>query len=178
MIGKRIRGRRNELGLSLRALAEEVDLTASFLSQIERGRADPSIKSLRRIADALGVAMFYFLAEQNDTNPVVRKNHRTRLELPGSNVACELLTPNVQRRLELLMVSVDPARDNIAQPLPHPTEECILVLEGRLCVRLESEDYELEAGDSIYFEGPSLRSISAMDEEDALFVSAITPAVF
>ena len=51
MIGERIRVRRNELGLSLRALAKEVDLTASFLSQLERDQADPSIKSLRKIAD-------------------------------------------------------------------------------------------------------------------------------
>jgi quercetin dioxygenase-like cupin family protein len=80
--------------------------------------------------------------------------------------------------MELLLVNVDPARDNIALPLPHPTEECILVLEGRLSVQLGSEEYELGTGDSIYFEGPRLRSISARGDKNAVFVSAITPAVY
>lgn len=178
MIGERIRDRRHELGLSLRALAEKVDLTASFLSQIERAQAEPSIKSLRRIADALGVSLFYFLSEDKVVSPVVRKDERTRLELPGSRVICELLTPNVRRKMEVLMINADPVRGNIAQPLPEPTEECIVLLKGRLHVKLDDEEYELEPGDSVYFEGPRLRSLSAGGDEEALFFSAMTPAVF
>ncbi len=178
MIGDRIRARRTELGMSLRDLAKEVDLTASFLSQIERDQADPSIKSLRKIADALGVPLFYFLADDDDTNPVVRRNCRKRLQLPGSTVICELLTPDVNRKMEMFLVSVDPSQENIAQPLSQPTEEGILVLEGRLCVKLGDEEYELESGDSIYFEGPNLQVLSAIGDGRAVFVSAMTPAVF
>ncbi len=178
MIGERIHSRRQELNLSLRALAKQVDLTASFLSQLERGQADPSIKSLRKIADALGVPLFYFLADDTDANPVVRRDARKRLQLPGSQVICELLTPSVQRKMEVFIVTVAPVRGNIAQPLPQPTEECILVLEGRLCVQLADQEYELETGDSIYFDGGSLRAISARGDQDARFISALTPAVF
>lgn len=178
MIGKRIRARRTELDLSLRDLAHKVGLTASFLSQIERDLADPSIKSLRKIADALQVPLFYFLSENGDTNPVVRRDQRKRLQLPGSTVICELLTPDLNHKMEMFLVSVDPSPENIAHPLSQPTEECILVLEGRLCVKLGDNEYELEAGDSIYFEGPNLREISATGEKHVVFVSAMTPAVF
>jgi transcriptional regulator with XRE-family HTH domain len=178
MIGERIRERRQELGLSLRALAEEVDLTASFLSQIERAQAEPSIRSLRKIADALGVSLFYFLAEDEAISPVVRRDERRRLQLPGSKVICELLTPSIRRKMEALFINADPARGNIAQPLPEPTEECIVVFEGRLSVGLDDEEYILEPGDSIYFEGSRLRSLSAMGDKQALFLSAMTPAVF
>jgi transcriptional regulator with XRE-family HTH domain len=178
MIGERIRERRQELGLSLRALAEEVDLTASFLSQIERAQAEPSIRSLRKIADALGVSLFYFLDEEEAVSPIVRKDERKRLDLAGSRVICDLLTPSNRRKMEALLINADPARGNIAQPLPEPTEECIVVFEGRLCVRLDDGEYELEPGDSIYFEGPRLHSLSAMGDEHALFLSAMTPAVF
>lgn len=178
MIGKRIRNRRNELGLSLRALSEQVDLTASFISQLERDQVDPSIKSLRRIADALRVPLFYFLAEDAETDPVVRKGSRKRLQLPRSKVVCELLTPNIHRKMEVFMVRVDPTRGNIAQSLSEPTEECIVVLEGCLCVELADKTYDLDAGDSIYFEGPTLRSISAKGDQTAVFYSAMTPAVF
>ena len=62
--------RRNELNLSLRALAEKTDLSAAFLSQIECGKSNPSLNSLQRIAEALHVSLSYFLS----TNTTVDKN--------------------------------------------------------------------------------------------------------
>ena len=178
MIGERIRARRNELGLSLRDLAEKVDLTASFLSQIERNLADPSIKSLHKIADALGVPMLYFLADTESPSPVIRKDERKRLQLPRSRVTFELLTPDLNRKMELFIARLDPAHGNIAHKLAHPTEECILVLEGRLRVQLDDAVYDLEPGDSIYFEGSHLRAMLALDGVEAVFISALTPAIF
>jgi transcriptional regulator with XRE-family HTH domain len=178
MIGERIRTRRKELEISLRELARKIDLTASFLSQIEREQVEPSIKSLRKIADALEVPLFYFLAENDNSKPVVRSDRRKRLQLPGSRVVCELLTPDITRKMEMFMVSVEPSQKNIAQPLAQPTEECILVLQGQLYVKLGDDEYELEAGDSIYFDGPSLQAITTRGDERVIFVSAMTPAVF
>ena len=57
--------RRETLGVSLRELARRTDLTAAFLSQVERGQANPSIGSLRRIAEALDEKVYYFLSEDD-----------------------------------------------------------------------------------------------------------------
>ncbi len=178
MIGERIHARRTELGLSLRDLAKKVDLTASFLSQIERDLADPSIKSLRKIADALGVPMLNFLVEAEEPNPVVRRDQRKKLMVPGSQSTIELLTPDLNRKIEMFLTRVPPGKRNIAQPLTQPTEECILVLEGALLVKLNGNEYLLEAGDSIYFEGSNLTSMVVSGDEPAVFVSAMTPAIF
>lgn len=62
--------RRNELNLSLRALAAKTELSAAFLSQIECGKSNPSLNSLQRIAEALHVSLSYFLS----TNTTVDKN--------------------------------------------------------------------------------------------------------
>ena len=164
--------------MSLRDLAEKVDLTASFLSQVERDLSEPSLKSLRRIADALDVPIMYFLEEEANPQQLVRKNHRKRLQLPGSKVTYELLTPNFNRAMEVFIVRVDPSHENIAYPLAHPTEECIFVLEGRLLVQLNNSEYILVAGDSIYFEGRHLKRLMALGEELAVFLSAVTPPVF
>ena len=48
-IGERIKKSRNDRGLSLRELATKVELSASFLSQIEQGKASPSIENLKKI---------------------------------------------------------------------------------------------------------------------------------
>ena len=72
-LGDRVRERRQQLGLSLRDLAERSELTASFLSQVERGVTSPSIDSLRRVANALDVPVFHFLLEPDRESPVVRE---------------------------------------------------------------------------------------------------------
>ena len=61
--------------MSLKDLAERIGLTASFLSQVERELAEPSITSLRKIAEALDVPIFYFLLDNDNHSPVVRKNN-------------------------------------------------------------------------------------------------------
>ena len=60
-IGEGIRRERLRRGLTLAQLATQVNLTVSALSQIERGASDPSISSLRRIAQAFDVPMFQFM---------------------------------------------------------------------------------------------------------------------
>ncbi len=179
MIGKRINTRRQELGLSLRELAQQTDLTASYLSQVERDLTDPSIKSLRKIADALKVPIMYFLEEETESpNPVIRKGERKKLNLPSSRIVYELLTPDLDRKMEMFVCRLQPDEENIAAPLKSPTEECLLVLRGCICIELEGNVHELYEGDSIYFEGQKLAKIFAKGKDKAVFVSAITPAVF
>ena len=146
MLGERVRQRRGLLGLSLRDLADRCGLTASFLSQVERDMVSPSIGSLRQIAAALDVPIFYFLAEENQRSPVVRRAERRRLTLPNPNVTYELLTPGVGGRMEVFMCRLPVDSGNVARPMPHDTEECLLVLEGALQVQLERPDLRAGVG--------------------------------
>ncbi|MGD2206139.1 MAG: XRE family transcriptional regulator [Anaerolineae bacterium] len=177
-LGHRIRARRQELGLSLRDLAERVGLTASFLSQIERDLTSPSIESLRKISDALEVPIFHFLLEPDGKSPVVRRNRRTQLKLPGSNLTYQLLCPDLNRQMEVLLAEWEPGHDNITMPLRQETEEFVYVLEGQLEIDLDGEVYLLGPGDSAYFDGPALRQLAARGDTTLRFISVITPSVF
>lgn len=176
LVGQRIRQRRKERGLSLRELAEQADLTASFLSLVERGHNTPSLDSLRRIAAALDVPMFYF-TQSNSHNPVVRRNERIKITFPPGDLTMELLVPNLRSSLEVFISRVHSSAGNIARPTIHASDECIYLLEGRLKVCLQSGEYILETGDSISFNGITLREICAVGEQEAVFLSAITPPV-
>lgn len=64
-LGERIKARRNEQKLSLGQLAQASDLTKGFLSQVESGRSNPSLASLGRVAQALGVSLIDLLTARN-----------------------------------------------------------------------------------------------------------------
>ena len=181
-MGERVRERRKELGLSLEELAARTDLTASFLSLIERNINNPSLDSLYRIAEALDVPPFYFSVDAHATasvqNPVVRRNERIQITFPPGDVTSELLVPNLRNKLEVFISRVRPAAGNVARTPKMASEECLYVMEGRLRVVLNEQEYLLEAGDSIYIQGFALREISAVGEGEAVFLSAITPPIF
>jgi transcriptional regulator with XRE-family HTH domain len=177
-IGYRLRTRRQELGLSLRELAERVGLTASFLSQIERDLTSPSLESLRKISNALEVPIFFFLIETEDKSPVVRCSQRVELRLPDSNLTYKLLTPDLNRKLEAFLAEREPGEEKITIPLRQHTEEFIYVLQGQLEIELSEEVYLLGPGDSVTFEGPMLQRLVARGDETLRFISVITPPIF
>ncbi len=192
-LGARIQKRRKELGLSLRALAAKVGRTASFISQIELDQANPSIDSLRRIAEALQVSILFFLTDHatpepkayvrrsssSEYSPVVRESERAKLTLPVSGVSYELLTPDLAHRMEAIRGRLAPNTGNVARKLREPTEEFIFVLSGALRVGLGKKSHVLHAGDSIMFEGQHLSKLEcASKTEDAVWISVITPPVF
>ncbi len=176
-IGKRIKAKRKEAKLSLQELAEQTGLTASFLSKVERGESSPSIESLRKIGRALGVPIFYFLTETNGKSPVVRRDQRLKMKRSNSNLIFELLTPDLNRQMEAIMFEQEPGGGNYAQLPNHYTEEFIYVLQGQLEVKLDGEIYHLGPGDTIYFEGPMLRSLCAVGDQTLRVLAVITPPV-
>jgi len=178
LLGRRLNKRRTELNLSLRDLAEKTDLTASFLSQLERGIVNSSLKSLQKIADALGVQLLYFLAENPSQSPVVRADSRSQLDLDDRRVSYELLTPDLTGKFEAVIGHIQSSADNIARPLNIETEEFIFVLEGSLVVGLKDQEYTLDQGDSIYFNGADLIKLMSTCECETRWISVITPPVF
>ena len=116
-LGNRIRARRQDLSLSLRDVAAKTGLTASFLSQMERDLASPSLESLRKVCDALEVPIFYFLAEPLVQDPVVRRDQRLKLTLPRSNLTYQLLSPSLNHKMEPFLVELAPGEKRITFPL-------------------------------------------------------------
>ncbi|HMD90288.1 MAG TPA: XRE family transcriptional regulator [Anaerolineaceae bacterium] len=204
-IGLRIKEKRREEGLSIRELARRTNLTASFISQVENGKANVSLDSLRRITKALGVQILYFLSEaapQSETNkegqppespeikaasdelfdrssPLIKRGKRARLYFPDSGVTYELLTGRLDHKMESFIGKIAPGAGNVARRLSVSTEEFILCLSGVLKVGIKEAFYMVEAGDSIYVNGNSLTSLAnGSDSEDAEWLSVITPPAF
>src|SRR5262249_60114721 len=104
-VGDRLRAIRHLRRATLRTVADRAELSESFLSQVERGRANASVASLRRIAAALGVNVAdLFEPNGSVSRPrVLRRETRPNLAF-GTLGRKFMLTP---RPLENLQVIVD-----------------------------------------------------------------------
>jgi transcriptional regulator with XRE-family HTH domain len=196
-VGSRLKVRRKAVNLTLRELAENTGLTASFLSQVERGKVSLSLASLQALARALDVPVLYFLSgkgrEANNAvsssekvapepppySPVVRRDQRSRLVLPASGVEMEMMVPSLNQKMTSFKGCLKPGAEHVAAQLREPTEEFVYVISGELLVELEDGEYILHADESIYYLGRELRRMcGASQDEDAIWINVITPAVF
>jgi transcriptional regulator with XRE-family HTH domain len=163
-IGDQLRARRHELGLSLRELAERLGVSASLISQIERGRANPSVSTLYALVAELDVSLDDLLfndrrsvlrtepAATGDAvgGPIQRSTARQRIRL-ASGVIWERLTTRSEPGVEFLHVvyEVGGASSPEDSFQRHAGHEWGHVISGVLSVRIGFREYLLEPGDSI-----------------------------
>jgi transcriptional regulator with XRE-family HTH domain len=179
MLGARIRAARTTMGMTLEELAQKVSLTRSFLSQVERGLTSPSLTTLRRIANELGVPVFLLLSNgSNPRNAVVRRGDRRNLLLPNATTTYQLLSPDLNRKIEMLMTRLQVGSATADQPLSHPGEECAFLLKGKVLVEVAHEKFILEEGDTLYFDASLPHRTVNLGSVEAEIISAITPPSF
>jgi len=177
VLGERIREKRLEVKLSLKEVAEKTGLTRGFLSQVERDLTEPSISSLRKIAQALNVPIFYFLMDKNHHDPVVRKAERKVLKFnSNSDLILELLSPELNRNIQMVIGRLKPGCTDCDEPITHIGEEIILVLEGKMKFQLGEGVHYLEEGDSIYCCDHIPHRIWSEGDTDLVYVSAVVNA--
>lgn len=191
-LGRRIRQIRTaETDLTIDALAAAAGVSTSLISQIERGRAEPSLNSLRRIGAALGVPIARFFVGGEDTDDgesdaigrqlVVRLGERKHLRTADSDITWELLVPDLNRKLEVLAGEVAPGAVTPPadrEPSRHVGEEVLVILEGTLVCWHDGDEFELRAGDSIAFDPNLPHRIENRGTAPARMMIALTPASF
>jgi transcriptional regulator with XRE-family HTH domain len=186
-LGRRIRTLRLERKLTLQAVAGTARVSQSLISQVERGLASPSINTLRRIAGALDVPIAgLFLGgdmseDESDVTGrrlVVRRHERKGLHVPRSKVVYELLTPDLNRKIEFIWIEYEPGAITHAEPMSHPGEENAVCLEGSVVVTIDRQEFVLTEGDSISFDSGRPHQVENRSNRRAVLVSAITPPAF
>jgi transcriptional regulator with XRE-family HTH domain len=166
-MGEQLRAARQARNLTLRELAQRLGVSPSMISQIETGRASPSVSTLYALANELDVSLDELLF--NDRRPPVppdgdatypaggqllqRATTRKRIRL-ASGVVWERLTPLSEPDTEFLFVTyeVGGASSPENEYQRHAGHEWGFVIEGSLEVRIGFEEHLLEPGDSISFE--------------------------
>jgi transcriptional regulator with XRE-family HTH domain len=177
-VGSRLRAERERQGISLRALARQVGMSPSAMSQIETGRSRPSVRTLYAIVSSLDMSLDELFATgagqatrrpapsprgdrqvpgppaaTDATGPVQPAATRKAIDL-DSGVRWERLTADRDPEVDFLHVVYDvggaSSRDRIF--MRHAGREYGLVLAGRLRVTTGFQPHELGPGDSISFD--------------------------
>ena len=149
-LGARIRALRLARHATLRQLAAQAAVTESFLSQVERGVASPSIASVQRIARALDTSIAELFAADENAGTVVRVRDRRRIVYQGLGAVDEFLTRGTDGRLQVISSTIEPGGGTGDEAYTHDSdEEVVVVLEGSLDLWIGAEHYRLEAGDAV-----------------------------
>jgi transcriptional regulator with XRE-family HTH domain len=190
-LGALIRTRRRELGLTQAELAARTDKSPSYISALESGSVAPSLTALRHIAGALETVVGYFFeqpgSDQSRAEPgsgarlrIVRPSTcKVLIDPARGNVRWELLSPDLQRQMEVVHMTLDPgAVVGEEEWLIHEGEECGIVLIGALVVEFEHESFTLESGDSLYFPSTRPHRIRNRADGSTTAIWIITPPSF
>lgn len=160
-VGQKLRKLRKVRGLKLQELARATGLSASFLSMVETGKSDITLAKLQRIVQVYGITIASLLDSPETDRVVTRANDRSPLTSTTEGVKVELMVPDLNRRIEALLITFEPGADHEGSlahenALVHEGEEVVFVVEGQLELILdEKERYVLNKGDTAYY--PSTR---------------------
>jgi transcriptional regulator with XRE-family HTH domain len=177
-LGRRIRDLRQRQNLTLSAVASAAGVSVSLLSQVERGKTDPSLDTLRDIADALGTTPFQLLAGGASRSRLVRVDQRPRLALPKSDIEFELLSHSLEGTFEVMLWALAADGSNPPEARGHIGEEALLILTGHARFELGDEVFELAEGDFITYEGRVKHRMTSLGGEPVTGISVISPPSF
>lgn len=178
-LGQRIREVRQKKGMTLREAAVAAGVSESFLSQVERGLANPSVASLRRIADAMHERVASFFVGEPPQGMLVRVKDRRRLVHPMGMLEDYLLTPATARRLQIIYCVAGPGEGSGEETYTHVAEEeCVVVLSGCLEVSIGDETYTLNSGDALLLDPKNQHGFHNPGPDPATMLWVQTPPLF
>jgi transcriptional regulator with XRE-family HTH domain len=190
-VGERLRERRMELNVSVRELARRLSLSPSLISQIERGKATPSVGTLYAMTTELGLSMDSLFSNGEVPvggddgpaveirragaplppgaellNPVVRPEDRKRIQL-AAGVRWERLTRSSDPYVDFLYVVYEPGAQSCDPDalMRHGGREYGHVLSGRLGVTIGFDTHVLGPGDSISFDSTQPHRLATIGDE-------------
>ncbi|MFA4946932.1 MAG: XRE family transcriptional regulator [Candidatus Krumholzibacteriia bacterium] len=152
-IGRRIKKIREEQHLTLKNVEAKAGISATHISEIERGKTSPTIGALIRIADALEREPAYFIEDEElrDVSFVAYEDRKqcTLGRCPGT---AEMLTKSIPSgKINARLITMSPVPPQEISVHAHEGDEAALVLQGKVQFKIADKTYDLGEGDSVYF---------------------------
>jgi transcriptional regulator with XRE-family HTH domain len=176
-LGQRIKRFRLERNLTLKEVELKAKVSATHVSEIERGMTSPTVGALTKIAHALGSEPSYFL--ESNSYPavsVVRKDSRRSLHYDDWGAKLKLLSRGVSRaKMTFVEITLTPSNSNTPEPITHTGETFVHVMKGVVEINLGLERHLLKEGDSIHFKAHQPHTVRNIGDGQARILCAVLP---
>lgn len=176
-MGGLLKARRAEFKLTLQEIADRSGLSAAFLSQVERGKATPSIVSLISIAKALETDIHYFITPPAAKSMVRRANQPEMIDIDSPVTYTRLDADIRNQRMNALIMELPP---NTELPVVHRDEgeDFFFVLEGEVEQTIGDNVFILRKGDSAHHNTQVDHSVRNKSRKAAKLIWVGTPVIF
>ncbi|SLN58763.1 helix-turn-helix domain-containing protein [Ruegeria meonggei] len=179
-LGADIRALRKARGLTLTEIAERLNRSVGWLSQVERDMSDPSISDLRQIAECLGVPMSMLFAHSaapaDEQGYIVRAGARRPMGSGDEGLIEELLSPDLSDDFEMVHSTFKP-HSKMQTPADRPTQEVGYMVSGRLDLTIGARKFSVGPGDTFRIKNEPYQWANPYDEL-AVAVWVIAPPVY
>lgn len=170
-IGSKLRALRAERRMSIADLAEKASVSAGIISQIERGKSNPSMKTLQRIRAALGVSLWAFLDQKPSAAPqdpvfVRRADDRLRIVVGRHKLIKELLSPSNHDGLRFMTIILPP-HSRTEEVVVGAGEKGGFVLDGTIELTVGGQTTTLGKDDSFQFRSDQPHQITNITDTPA-----------
>lgn len=179
-ISEKLRALRKSKKMTLKDVADRAGCTSAYISQLEKGRANPSISTLKKIASVFDVKIIdFFLDNEDDEDDVViRKNQRVTMGFNmGYAVIESLVRTTENKRMQPLFNTIKPGGGSNGE-YTHEGEEFGIVLAGELELTVGDRVYYVKEGDSFYFPSTTSHGFYNRRERDAIVIWVASPPSF
>ncbi len=151
-----------------------------MLSQIENGQVNPSINTLRSIADVLETPLYKFFQEKKKHAVIVHPEKRLTIGLKNEpDVNYELLTPDVKGKIEFCMMIIPPQKYSYRSIEGHEGEEVAFMYAGKeVILEIENVQYKMKAGNSVRIPPKARHAWHNKSDVEVQVIFAITPLSF
>ncbi len=175
VIGERVRQERQSRRWTLDQLAEAAGVSRRLLVNVEQGAANPSVGTLLRLSDALGVGLPALIeAARPKPMKVTRSGEGARLWSSGAGGSGVLVAgterPDV---VELWDWTLGPGDRHGSEAHSAGTKELLRVHQGTISVEVEGQSVTLGAGDALAFPGDVDHAFANSKKRPARFSLAV-----
>ena len=176
-LGRRIKQERLRRGLTLKDIEAKVGISATHLSEVERGKSSPTVGVLEKIARALGTRSALLIdaasgLPASHTSP----GHRRVVTDAEGMIRTESLSNSFPgSEVSILLKTYPAGAGNASHPRGHEGEEFLHVLEGTLRVVVGEEEYVLAQGDSLHFKSTRPHAYESLGDTPCVVFMATCP---
>lgn len=179
-IGREVRNFRRKQGSTVAELAADTGLSIGMLSKIENGLTSPSLTTLQSLAHALQVPLTSFFQRFEEARGAmhVKSGKGSEIERSGTRAGHQYsLLGHISGNssgvmVEPYMIQLNEASD-IFPTFQHEGLEFLYMLEGVIAYRHGDQSYQLEPGDSLYFEADAPHGPDELIDLPARYLSII-----